>query len=788
MNKKDMLNSIRNSTKKAEVVDNALKHLGGTAMDYLAFDFDGSRMLGAFSQFNNNYQFVGDLDAVLSNNGGNEQLKTKRDLIVEIFRNLIMLSFTENETERSGIITTLSGLYELETKYNDWGLIFEQVHTTLMPEIFFQELHVRFRRELKKFGVWITFVEGNSTAYTLELEASLETHEIITIKPITTGNLYYLGTGNLVEYEPTDDYNPATKKYVDDKINTIASKINEHIQNHPSGNVLGNRFTGKIANFLGDSQTDSAGNYKTKPYYEWLKDILGLSKVNVYGVSGTTIMPVSGQTKSFCDRYVNMDSNADLIVVWGGVNDHHYQQVLGTIDDTTTSSFYGSLDVLCKGLIEKYPTSDIVFITPCIRSGSDDLPNQYGKLKDYAKAIVEVCEKYNIYVYDAFKKAGMPINTTQGRTIYTVDGLHLNDVGHEKLGKSLSAFSLYSEVGGIIKTSEVVSVESITLNKTTLNLAVGGTETLSYSILPDEATNKNVQWSSSNTSIATVDNGIVTGVRDGQVTITVTTVDGNKKSECSLTVGTGISSNPVTGITIDKTEMSITVGEESTIIANVIPSDADNKTILWSNNGSDVANVNNGVVTGLKPGSCVITATTQEGNFSKTCNVTVEELNEITPPSVVGKTVTFTGAGSYPSDVTNITLLIRNNDTLSFNNGDTLTANIKYSNATKTILTSTTGMQCFQDNTGLLNNGSYKTPAVSNYLKNTTVTDNTISGTALMGNHDKTYDYIKIPIPIKVNEYPVSFRVDECTLKIGSKYVEIVDVGGFYAEEGFSAV
>lgn len=171
-----------------------------------------------FPQFNNNYQFVGDLDAVLSNNGGNEQLKTKRDLIVEIFRNLIMLSFTENETERSGIITTLSGLYELETKYNDWGLIFEQVHTTLMPELFFQELHVRFRRELKKFGVWITFVEGNSTAYTLELEASLETHEIITIKPMTTPSmLYYLGTSNMNEYTPEGDYNPATKKYVDDK-------------------------------------------------------------------------------------------------------------------------------------------------------------------------------------------------------------------------------------------------------------------------------------------------------------------------------------------------------------------------------------------------------------------------------------------------------------------------------------------------------------------------------------------------------------------------------------------
>lgn len=214
MNKKDILSGIR----KAEKADNALRHLGGDATDYLAFDFDGLRMLGTLAQFNNNSQFVGDLDAKLSNNGGYDTLETKGDLIVNIFQYLIILSFTEDETEMQEIITMLSNLYELETEIDDWGLIFEQVHTTLIPEIFFQELHVRFRRELKKFGVWITFVEGNSTAYTFELEASLETHEIMTIKPITApSTIYYLGTSNMNEYEPEDDYNPATKKYVDDK-------------------------------------------------------------------------------------------------------------------------------------------------------------------------------------------------------------------------------------------------------------------------------------------------------------------------------------------------------------------------------------------------------------------------------------------------------------------------------------------------------------------------------------------------------------------------------------------
>lgn len=214
MNKKDMLSGIR----KAEKADNALRHLGGDSKDYLAFDFDGMRMLGTLAQFNNNYQFVGDLDEVLTNNGGHETLKTKGDLIANIFQYLIILLFTENESERSQIITMLSDLYELETEINDWGLIFGQVHTSLLSEVFFQELHVRFRRELKKFGVWITYVEGNSRVYDFDLEASLETHEIISINPLTVpSKLFYLDTGNTIEYTPEGDYNPATKKYVDDK-------------------------------------------------------------------------------------------------------------------------------------------------------------------------------------------------------------------------------------------------------------------------------------------------------------------------------------------------------------------------------------------------------------------------------------------------------------------------------------------------------------------------------------------------------------------------------------------
>jgi len=81
-----------------------------------------------------------------------------------------------------------------------------------------------------------------------------------------------------------------------------------------------------------------------------------------------------------------------------------------------------------------------------------------------------------------------------------------------------------------------VSVTGVTLNKTTLNLAVGGTETLTATVAPANATNKAVTWSSSNTAVATVSGGTATGVSAGTATITVTTVDGNKTAQCVVTV------------------------------------------------------------------------------------------------------------------------------------------------------------------------------------------------------------------------------------------------------------
>ena len=81
-----------------------------------------------------------------------------------------------------------------------------------------------------------------------------------------------------------------------------------------------------------------------------------------------------------------------------------------------------------------------------------------------------------------------------------------------------------------------VPVNRVSLNKTSTTLTVGGTETLTATVAPDNATDKTVTWTSSNPSVATVENGVVTAVAPGTAVITVTTQDGNKTATCTVTV------------------------------------------------------------------------------------------------------------------------------------------------------------------------------------------------------------------------------------------------------------
>lgn len=165
-------------------------------------------------------------------------------------------------------------------------------------------------------------------------------------------------------------------------------------------------------------------------------------------------------------------------------------------------------------------------------------------------------------------------------------------------------------------------VQSVGLNKTELALEVGKTGTLEAKVEPSDATNKNVTWSSSNSEVATVDNGVVTAVSAGEAIITVTTEDGAKTATCKVTVNAP-QTVPVTGVTLDKAELTLEKGSTGTLTATVAPQNATNNTVTWSSSNPEFVTVANGTVTAVSAGTATITVTTADGNHKATCTVTV---------------------------------------------------------------------------------------------------------------------------------------------------------------------
>lgn len=173
---------------------------------------------------------------------------------------------------------------------------------------------------------------------------------------------------------------------------------------------------------------------------------------------------------------------------------------------------------------------------------------------------------------------------------------------------------------------DTVRVTGITLNTANLSVGVGKAAILTPSIAPENATNKSVNWKSSNTNIAVVDsNGIVIGKTAGQAAITATTVDGNYYAVCNVTVYDADADIKVTGISLDKTSVTLTAGKVIILEAKITPFNATNKQVTWSSSNNNVAAVdyNNGIVTAKQSGTALITATTVDGRYNAYCYVTV---------------------------------------------------------------------------------------------------------------------------------------------------------------------
>ena len=225
------------------------------------------------------------------------------------------------------------------------------------------------------------------------------------------------------------------------------------------------------------------------------------------------------------------------------------------------------------------------------------------------------------------------------------DSIHIGGFGNNTLKNATIHF----------QSSGNVKVSGISLDRSSISVSIGSSEQLNASVKPENAQNKTVRWESSNPAVASVSAGLVTAKSKGTAIITARTDDGGYTATCTVTV-----SQPVTGISLNQSSISIIKGKTYQLSASIQPSGASNRNVTWSSSNSNIATVSSsGKVSAKAAGTATITVKTKDGSKTAKCTVTVK--NE-------------------PIKVTGVSLN-RSQITLFAGKSENLTAAVKPSNA-----------------------------------------------------------------------------------------------------------
>ena len=216
-------------------------------------------------------------------------------------------------------------------------------------------------------------------------------------------------------------------------------------------------------------------------------------------------------------------------------------------------------------------------------------------------------------------------------------------IGLSKGSTTITAIS--SDNSSITDSCSVTVLRRVTgmyISKSQTTLDIGQTETITAHVVPETASNTNYTWSTSNSSVATISNGVITAVGKGTATITATSQDGGYTATCTVTV-----LKRVTGISVSPTSTILPLGTDENITISVTPSDASDTSYSTTYSTSGIATISNGKIVPVSEGTTTITFTTTDGSFTATCQVEVVSasgknnlrIGTITPTSVkVGTT------------------------------------------------------------------------------------------------------------------------------------------------------
>lgn len=206
---------------------------------------------------------------------------------------------------------------------------------------------------------------------------------------------------------------------------------------------------GKKVNFLGDSITFGAGMQDAveNSFPALIGRHAEFAAVRNYGRCGTRFARQTAPSRipdfdlDFCSRVAEMDPDADVIVVFGGVNDFgHGDAPIGAFTDRTPATFYGACHTLMTSLIEKYPGAVIVFLTP-MHWEDEDIPKADGStLVAYVDIIKETARYYALPVLDLYAMSGYQPRVPAVKEALTLDGFHPNAAGHALLAERIENF------------------------------------------------------------------------------------------------------------------------------------------------------------------------------------------------------------------------------------------------------------------------------------------------------------------------------------------------------------
>lgn len=275
--------------------------------------------------------------------------------------------------------------------------------------------------------------------------------------------------------------------------------------------------------------------------------------------------------------------------------------------------------------------------------------------KDTIDALVLPLDATNTTVYWSRTSGGNPLTIS----IKTVEGKRC-----EITAKSAGTAYVYVETSDgkykdtcTVTIIKKVPVTGLSLNKTSKTLNVGETFQLTPVFTPSNATNQNVYWMMDNDSVATIENGLVTAIQEGVVTITCVSEDGNYKATCVVSV-TNDAPVSVTGVSLNKKTLQMVIGNTATVTASVLPANASNKSVTWTSSNTATATVSStGTISAKAEGVTTITCKTVDGNFTAECYVVVSEANseytfsyEPTNATVINYTATELSYNEIPEN------------------------------------------------------------------------------------------------------------------------------------------